>query len=813
MNDRRHSSEFSTGRDRSTVSTLPAVLSAGVNWFVPARLHGDDPDLLHRARMVVTFGWVLILIAIIYTVVYICVGSPIVTAALAIGIVATVGILCGMRQTGSCLVAGNLLSTTVFVVLTAMACRLGGHASLVLPWYATVPVVALSTVGRRSAVFWLVATVSSLTTFYVLDLAGYTFWNDLTPQEYSLFEVFASVGLVVLMLGLALLYEAAKDRMLHAAQDSWKRYRTVVEDTPLLMCTCLPDTTLTFVNEACCRHFHRSHAELLGRSFLELIPKEEHITVREMIADLTAMSQVRVGEHGVLAPNGEICWQRWSIRAILDESGKPAMYHAIGEDITKRKQAEEKLRREKEMSDHIINSLPGLFCILDEERLVRWNKEWATITGYSTEEVGEMYGADFFGGADKAHITDRIQAVLHQGAAEAEAEIITKDGRKIPYYFTGHRSTLGGKPHIVGFGVDVTAQKQAEAELAKARDVAEAATRAKSEFLANMSHEIRTPMTAILGFSEVLLESMTDRDQLEAAATIRQNGEYLIEIINDILDLSKIEAGKLETESVQCSPCQILAEVISLMRVRADAKDLPLRLEYGGPIPESIQSDPTRLRQILINLIGNSIKFTEVGEVRLAARLLDAESCQPKIQFDVVDSGIGMTEGQIAGLFKPFSQVDTSASRKHGGSGLGLTISQRLAEKLGGGIAVSSISGKGSTFTATVTTGPLDGVRLLDNPTEAQVSRDPGNRPDASNAKLDCRVLLAEDGPDNQRLIAFVLKRAGADVAVAENGQLALDLALAARDQGTPFDVILMDMQMPEMDGLRSHGQAPRSRP
>jgi len=337
--------------------------------------------------------------------------------------------------------------------------------------------------------------------------------------------------------------------------------------------------------------------------------------------------------------------------------------------------------------------------------------------------------------------------------------------------------------------------------LAYANEAAKAASRAKSEFLANMSHEIRTPMTAILGFSDVLMEGELSEEQKDAAATIKRNGEYLIGLINDILDLSKIEAGKLAVERIACSPCQILADVASLMRVRAKAKGLAFEIVYDGPIPQTIRSDPTRLRQILINLAGNAVKFTETGNISLTARLLAGQSRDPMLQFDVTDSGIGMTEEEIARLFQPFSQADTSTTRKHGGTGLGLTISKRLAEELGGGIAVRSTPGKGSTFTATIETGPLYGVRLVACPTEAQLSMPRERRPAAERVKLECRVLLAEDGLDNQRLISFFLRKCGVDVTVAETGRAACDLALAALEAGDPFAVILMDMQMPVMDG------------
>ena len=348
--------------------------------------------------------------------------------------------------------------------------------------------------------------------------------------------------------------------------------------------------------------------------------------------------------------------------------------------------------------------------------------------------------------------------------------------------------------------------------LERSQHAAEVATRTKSEFLANMSHEIRTPMTAVLGFVDLLLESLQEKEDLEAARTIKRNGEHLLQIINDILDISKIEAGKLQIERIDCSPVKLLAESAALMKVRADAKGLPLIVEHAGPIPETIATDPTRLQQILTNLLGNAVKFTEVGSVRVVTRLLAGLGQEPKLRFDVVDTGIGITQEQADTLFQPFTQADTSTTRNFGGSGLGLTISKRLAEMLGGDITVTSVVGKGSTFNVTIATGPLDGIPLLD-PTEAVPLGEPSAQPTVQlPAKLDARILLAEDGPDNQRLISHILRKAGADVEVAENGKVAVEKVLAVfpgwgrrhDDRKEPFDIILMDMQMPLMDGYEA---------
>ncbi len=344
--------------------------------------------------------------------------------------------------------------------------------------------------------------------------------------------------------------------------------------------------------------------------------------------------------------------------------------------------------------------------------------------------------------------------------------------------------------------------EQRTSQLLQAREDAEAASRAKSEFLANMSHEIRTPMTAILGFSDILVGNADDPQTVEASRVIQRNGVYLIGIINDILDLSKIEAGKLTVEKIPCSPSQIVADVASLMRVRAEAKGLPLNVRFDGAIPSTIESDPTRLRQILINLLGNAIKFTETGNVELVVRLLGGSGPSPWLQFEINDTGIGMNPSQLSKLFMPFTQADNSTTRRYGGTGLGLTISKRLSEILGGQITVESEVGRGTTFRMGIMAGNLTGVRLWSNVSEAgdpapETKQVPANAVSCAN----CRVLLAEDGPDNQRLISFVLKKAGAQVTLVDNGEAAVTAVLGQLEAGTPFDVVLMDMQMPILDG------------
>ncbi|MFN0058833.1 MAG: ATP-binding protein [Planctomycetota bacterium] len=346
-------------------------------------------------------------------------------------------------------------------------------------------------------------------------------------------------------------------------------------------------------------------------------------------------------------------------------------------------------------------------------------------------------------------------------------------------------------------------------ELRTALEVADAASRAKSQFLANMSHEIRTPMSAILGHTEILLDlALENQEALHSLETIKRSGGHLLTIINDILDFSKIEAGKLSIENIEFSPAEVLKDVVQLLAPRATEKKLALRTVVSDALPSNAMGDPTRLRQVLINLISNAIKFTAEGAVQVDATLRATAETPARLEFVVRDSGIGMTAEQIDGLFRPFEQADASMTRRFGGTGLGLAISRNLARKMGGDLFVQSVPGEGSVFTLQVryvaVETAVQGVEQVGQvlvPPESAPEHEGGESSTSAPSLAHVRVLSAEDSPDIQLLVRSFLSRAGYSFEMADNGLIAYERILSAKAAGQPFHVLITDMQMPEMDG------------
>ncbi len=345
-------------------------------------------------------------------------------------------------------------------------------------------------------------------------------------------------------------------------------------------------------------------------------------------------------------------------------------------------------------------------------------------------------------------------------------------------------------------------------DLREAMQRAEQASTAKSEFLANMSHEIRTPMNAILGYTEILLESEADAQTRNGLLIIRRNASHLLALINDILDLSRIEAGRQTFQPVCFDLRSLLNDIDQLMRVRIEEKGLELRIDWPDDAPGFVVTDPDRVRQILINLVGNSAKFTHEGHIAIRVRfsgpVADEEGRQGFLVISVEDTGIGMTPDQLERVFNPFEQADNSTTRTYGGTGLGLAICTRLAERLGGTIMAQSAAGEGSTFHLRIPTLQANEA-IRDERENAQPHDAPSpTAADQAAPLTGLRVLYAEDGPDNQRLLSHHLTKAGATVELVENGQLAVE---RIRASPSAYDLIFMDMSMPVLDGYEATAQ------
>ncbi len=348
---------------------------------------------------------------------------------------------------------------------------------------------------------------------------------------------------------------------------------------------------------------------------------------------------------------------------------------------------------------------------------------------------------------------------------------------------------------------DLSEQRALEEALQSSEMLAQAANLAKSEFLANMSHEIRSPMAAVLGYADVLAGHLEDPDNLKCVAMIKRNGEHLLAIVNDILDLSRIEAGKFEVESKPLPFVELIQEVVELMRVRSDEQGIDLDVVFSGPVPKQISSDETRLRQVLINILGNAVKFTRKGRVRLVVQMMEL-SADPKLEIRIEDTGIGIAPEVLEDLFKPFSQADNSVTREFGGSGLGLTISKRLIEMLYGELRLSSEIGRGTIVSIIVPTGMQGNLELVTPTREIPRSRvaDTGTKVRLNGT----RILVVDDRRDVRYITQHLLEEAGARVITSDGGLDAIRRVAETAAYDLPFDLILMDMQMPEMDGYRA---------
>lgn len=508
--------------------------------------------------------------------------------------------------------------------------------------------------------------------------------------------------------------------------------------------------------------------------------------------------------------DGKDTWLDTSKVPLLNSEGEVVGILGIFADITDQRENEIELMHTRSYLEAAIEGIDSGIVLYDkDDKLVFCNDNYRGIypmpaelmaPGRTYEQILRSFYIHTWGAAgeiEDAWVKERLDR-YHL----CESEWIQQIGDR-QIRVSDQRTCDGG---TVSLRTDITEMKLVEEELRQAKNLAEQANEAKSRFLANMSHEIRTPMTAILGFAEVLLNMDLDGEARHAAATIQGNGKHLLGLINDILDLSKVEAERVEVNLEEVEFCGLLEDVVDLLIVRARLSEISLEIDYTAEVPRRIWTDPPRVKQVLVNLVGNAIKFTEKGGVRLRPRWEDVDGVGTLL-VDVIDTGIGLTPEQVERIFLPFEQADCTTTRKYGGTGLGLSISTRFAQLLGGSLGVQSEQGVGSTFTLALPGCRAKGSELwLPGASRREL---PEVRPaEASAASLKgVRVLLAEDGLDNQHLFTFILRKAGAEIALASNGEEAVSLFSEMLAGGKPPHVVLMDMQMPVLDGYGATGR------
>lgn len=459
----------------------------------------------------------------------------------------------------------------------------------------------------------------------------------------------------------------------------------------------------------------------------------------------------------------------------------------------------ENLRRYRNLAD----SIPHMVLRASADgKLEYHNRQWSAYTGMS---LSQSLGTGWHEALDQQNLADVLEVwnkSIHSGDRyEAECRIRRFDGAYRWHWVKAEaeRDKEGQVMAWLGTCTDIHDRKIAEQKVIEAQQNAEAANDAKTHFLANMSHEIRTPLNAIIGFTEVLMDpSVSLEEKLKSASIVRRNGTQLLKIVDEILDISKVEAGGLVTEKVETDLPLLLGEIKTLLTVQANKKKIRLGFEMSGAMPAKVMTDSTRLRQILLNILGNAIKFTERGSVELQVRFVTKMEGKSYLYFQVTDTGVGIDAASLKKIFQPFSQADSSTTRLYGGTGLGLALSRRLARALGGDVFLAkSQPGEGSTFLVEIEVG----LPVTDRITADDTPKSDGEiQPPANDLPLKGkRILLVEDAEDNQMLIKQFLSRTGALIDFACNGEEGVQKALACE-----YEVILMDIQMPLIDGYQA---------
>ena len=573
------------------------------------------------------------------------------------------------------------------------------------------------------------------------------------------------------------------------AESDFERLFNLIPD---LACIVSTDGYFKKVNPAWETTLGYTLEEVLNTPMLEFVhPDDLERTVKEA----SLQSREHRTKHFVnryRCKNGSYRLFIWTTTFNRDESTR----FGVARDITDQRLSEEALRESEERFRIMSDSCPTIIWVTDTAGKTRLaNRMCQEFFGVTFGQTDGVLSRSLIHPDDRAGYVEKfLIAVRERAPFRAEARVRRSDGewRWIASYAEPRLSLSGEFLGHVGISPDITDRKLGEEALQKAKDAAEGANRAKSEFLANMSHEIRTPMNGVIGLTDLALDTQLTGEQRGYLEGIRFSANALLRIINDILDFSKIEAGKLDFDLAKFDPRQVVDTVLTVLGIRAAAKNLKLSCDLGPDVPSNVVGDPGRLRQILVNLIGNAIKFTERGEVVVRAELSSQTAQEIELLFSVKDTGIGIPLNKQQHVFSAFAQADSSSTRTFGGTGLGLTISSQLVEKMGGRIWLESEEGTGSTFHFTVRLGVAPAI--LQPP--ASIEASPNSWPHTAPS---LRLLVVEDNAVNRLVATRMLQKRNHVVETAGNGREALE-----RVEKETFDCVLMDVQMPVLDGFEA---------